>query len=382
MLVFFLRRQYTEIMKIKVCCNRCGYGFSIDGRFAGRAFRCPNCNGIIKTTRLTKESGTGESLSNAATNQTGTESVVDEKQLWPGVREYKKQSIPPEASRSEIQGKVTDADEYETATEGYEPNKAFRRDLLRFITPIQSTGELPTFICLVILFVAWPYLEIASSCCCAGFLIKWACAGCLCSFMFNIITETAEGCDELPYLGSLMEALMNPWTQIIVPLTNFLAALFYGTMPSIVVFFIYSIITNDIEITNQTIRLLLSGLSIGGLFFWPMVALILAYDQIILLLRPDIIFRSIVAIWKPYLIAWVALLIAFGVLFFEQSSLPNFQDVGFELTPKVFGYVGVQLVCLIVFIYAMRVIGLLYRHFDNRLEWTVPKEVKHPLEKD
>ncbi|MBN2376519.1 MAG: hypothetical protein JXD22_08965 [Sedimentisphaerales bacterium] len=369
-------------MKIRVCCNRCGYGFSIDGRFAGRAFRCSNCNGIIKTTRLTKASGTEGSLPNAATNQIGAESAVDEKQLWPGVPEFKKPRTSPEEVPTGVAETVFDTGKNETAAEGYEPEKAFRQDLLRFISPIQTVGELSTFICLVILFVGWPYLEIASSCCCAGFLIKWGCVGCLCSFMFNIITETAEGCDELPYLDSLMEAITNPWTQIIVPLTNFLGALFYGTLPSLIAFLIYSLITKDFEVSNQTVQLIFSVLSLGGLFFWPMVALILAYDQLLLLLRPDIIFRSIIAIWKPYLIAWVALLIVFGVLFFGQSNLPNFQDVGFELTPKVFGYVGVQLVCLIVFIYAMRVIGLLYRHFDDRLSWAERSDPKHPLEKD
>ena len=113
--------------------------------------------------------------------------------------------------------------------------------------------------------------------------------------MFNIITDTAEGCDELPYFGSFMEALMNPWTQIIVPLTNFIAALLYCILPSMIAALIYSSITNNYEINNQTVQLLLTGLSIGGLFFWPMVALVLAYDRINLLLRPDIILRSVIA---------------------------------------------------------------------------------------
>ncbi len=360
-------------MRIKVSCNQCGYVFLIDGRFAGRAFRCPNCDGIIKTTRPTRRAGEGESESKSA---------VDENQLWPGVPESKKPSTPSEEVQSGADGTVFDSDKYETTAKPYEPSSAFRRDLLRFITPIQTAGELPTFICMLVLFVAWPFMGVISFCCCWGIFIQLAFGGCFCSFFFSIITDTAEGCDELPYLGSLKEALEHPWSQIIVPLTSFLAALFYCALPCMIIASIYSSITNDIEITNQPIRFILSVIFFAGLFFWPMVALILAFDQLTLLFRPDIIFRSIIAIWKPYLMAWVALLIAFGVLFFEQSKMPNFQEVGLELTPKVYGFVALQLVGLIVFIYAMRVIGLLYRHFDDRLLWQAPKEDKHPLEKD
>jgi len=300
------------------------------------------------------------------------------------VPSFKKRSTPSEAAQSEAPRAVSESGKCEPAGEGYEPNKAFRRDLLRFISPIQTAAELPTFICLLVLLVGWPFLGLFSVCCCLGLFIQLACGGCLCSFFFTIITDTAEGCDELPYFGSFMEALEHPWTQIIVPLTNFIAALLYCILPSMIVASIYSAITNNYKINNQTVQLLLTGLSIGGLFFLPMVALILAYDQINLLLRPVIIFRSIIAIWKPYLIAWIILVMAFGGLAIVYFALPDFKESGLliKFTLKVMGFVVVQVVWLVFFIYAMRVIGLLYRHFDDRLSWAERSDPKHPLEKD
>jgi len=79
--------------------------------------------------------------------------------MWPELPSDKKQSVEPVEEQSEDQGEVFDVDKYETAVEGYEPERAFRRDLLRFISPIQTAGELPTFICLVILYILVLYIS-------------------------------------------------------------------------------------------------------------------------------------------------------------------------------------------------------------------------------
>jgi hypothetical protein len=81
------------------------------------------------------------------------------------------------------------------------------------------------------------------------------------------------------------------------------------------------------------------------------------------LLRPGYIFKPIRAAFRPYLVI-VGLLVAFGVL---ETQTTQYQS-GLRLV-VIAARLAVDLLVQIIAIFAMRSIGLFYRHYSCHFQW-------------
>ncbi|MBN1844549.1 MAG: hypothetical protein JW810_02620, partial [Sedimentisphaerales bacterium] len=204
----------------------------------------------------------------------------------------------------------------------------------------------------------------------------------------------------------------NIWSEIVVPTINMFGAFFYTQIPTILVGAIlmqFACSTapapvmpagmpepnlagqvagmaagaggGELELALWA-QAILTMTTLGGMFFLPMVLLILSFDAIGLLLRPDLIVRAIGAIWKPYLLGWLCLLAGVAVFWLAMKLVPEPEagEPGGLVGLRLLVQIPVLTLDLAVFLYAMRVIGLLYLHFQHLLPWTLEKKTKHPLE--
>ena len=384
-------------MKYSIRCGSCGGRFTLEGFEAGHILNCPHCQSLIQLQRMPALPG----------EERGVEEPEEE--IWPELiraEEIGKPSDSTVVASSSVE-ETSETEEPGFLEEAsYDPEAEFRRDLVRFIVPCRTAEEVPTLVLMVILFVAWPFLNMFSFFCCLDWLIQLALLGCFCTFFAEIVTETARGGDQLPYFGSISAALENFWSEIVVPTLNFICAVMYCQLPAIVCGIILQVLLPPREVTESTLsgaadpnaivdlggetilvwhpaaEVILTVLMIAGMFFLPMVILILAFDRIQLLLRPDIIWEAIRRILKPYLLGWISILIGGGILWLTSSLMPE-QDAK-EYLRGNYGHIAAIAVLLIadllVFIYAMRVVGLLYRHYEHLLPWRLEPEKKHPLE--
>lgn len=384
-------------MKYESRCQSCGGRFTFEEFEAGEILHCPHCRAQIQLQPppdSSAEQGSGEE---------------SEAGIWPTLIRPAKISKP---GASTIETPFSDGKDCQADKPGflaevlYDPEAEFRRDLVRFIVPCRTKEEVPTLIVIAFLFVVWPYLNMFSFFCCLNWLIQLAVLGCFCTFFFEIVTETARGGDQLPYFGSISAALENFWAEIIVPAINFICAVLYCQIPAILGGIILQGIVPPTESTECTLNgiadpnavgvlagetvsvwhpaaeAILTVLTIAGMFFLPMVMLILAFDKIQLLLRPDIIWKAIRQLLRPYLLGWISILVGGGIFWLTRLLLPE-QDAE-EYVLGTYGHIAVvsvlMVIDLLVFIYAMRVVGLLYRHYEHLLPWPLEPRKKHPLE--
>ncbi|GEM_PF-2114801 len=384
-------------MKYEIRCESCGGRFTLEGIEAGHILNCPHCQSQIQLQHRPASSG----------EERSGEELQDE--IWPELVRPDEIGKPSDstvvvASSAEESSETGEPGFLEEAS--YDPEAEFRRDLVRFIVPCRTAEEVPTLVIMVILFVAWPFLNMFSFFCCLDWLIQLSLLGCFCTFFAEIVTETARGGDQLPYFGSISAALDNFWSEIVVPTLNFIFAVLYCQIPAILGGIILQVLLPPTEVSesirngvadpNAVVILagetgpvwhpaaeaILTALIVVGMFFLPMVILILAFDKVQLLIRPDLIWEAIRRILKPYLLGWISILIGGCILWLTSSLLPEqeFQEYA-RVNYVHLALVGVLLlVDLLVFIYAMRVVGLLYRHYEHLLPWRLDPEKKHPLE--
>ncbi len=298
--------------------------------------------------------------------------MQEKEDIWPEVPDrggemQLGEPAPEGAEQSRSDGEAVEVDESEGTAD-------FGKDLLRLAIPIRSTGEASTFIIIIILFTTIPFLVKASLFNCLTLFFLVGIIGSLASFFFNILTDTAEGQDKLPYLASIFTTLLEDfWQGVIVPISNFFGAILYAFVPCMMVSAIYFFATgNKTPFADWPLPLFIILLAVG-VFFVPMVMLVLARNKLTLLFKPVEIFLSMLSVWKPYLMCWFCLLIAVGLalganFFMEPYAGETLSTTWVLVTPAI---------CILdiwVWIYAMRVIGLLWRHYQHQLGWDADKE--------
>jgi hypothetical protein len=203
---------------------------------------------------------------------------------------------------------------------------------------------------------------LAHAFCCGHFvfIIIW---GWLLGFYLNVIYETAYGIDTLPeiYLGTSITFL---W-YIVRPF-----AAFFLTMAAVQIPFIIALSQlTDKSITFYNMwdaytgwNLLLQVLFIFGLCLFPSAILTTAVGQDITLLRPDYLIAPVLR--KPFAyLTTVALLAAASLL--ESQTLQFGGDGILTEAARLTLNIAVQIIA----IFAMRSIGLFYRHFFCYLKW-------------
>ena len=86
------------------------------------------------------------------------------------------------------------------------------------------------------------------------------------------------------------------------------------------------------------------------------------------LLRPDLIIRSVIAAFGPYLLCCGCLYAAAYLWNWAIAGvLPEGSNVGFGIALAAAILTSIGGVCITL--YAMRIVGLFYRHYKHRLAW-------------
>jgi hypothetical protein len=251
----------------------------------------------------------------------------------------------------------------EQEAEKAEPVPGFYRAVFRDNWKLFIDRQNVTTLAFVTAAVCFKFFLARAICGCnyLTYVIVW---GWLFGFYLKIIYEAAFGIDRLPeiYLGT---AVTFAW-HIIRPFLIFLFTMFVVQMPFI--FALGLLKGKGFTYTNIWqfgigLHSLLQVLFVLGLFLFPMAVLNVAGGEDLALLRPDYIFRPIRAALGPYLVI-VGLLVAFGVL---ETQTAQYQS---GLPPVIIaGGLAVNLFVQIIAIFAMRSIGLFYRHYACHFQW-------------
>jgi hypothetical protein len=251
----------------------------------------------------------------------------------------------------------------EPETEKAEPVPGFYRAVFRDNWKLFIDRQNVTTLAFVTAAVCFKFF-LAHAICGCNYLTHIIVWGWLFGFYLNIIYEAAFGIDRLPeiYLGT---AVTFAW-HIIRPFLIFFFTMLVVQMPFILTLallrgkgFTYT----NIWQFGIGLHSILQVLFILGLFMFPMAVLNMAGGEDLNLLRPDYIFKPIRAALRPYLII-VGLLVAFGVLESQtdqyQSDLPHL---------IIAARLALNLLVQIIAIFAMRSIGLFYRHYSCHFQW-------------
>jgi len=186
-----------------------------------------------------------------------------------------------------------------------------------------------------------------------GLVVTMSVWGCLFWYYMEIICTTATDTDELPdvYMGGLFGYIWN----VIRSLSIFAVGLFAVLLPSI----IFISISRSTGVVSYVLSLI-------GLFAFPMAILTFsAGGDVLMVFRPDYIFKPIARAFWPYLLvagmfvlAWDLQLrtIGYGKLIGSDNLV-----IGLHLLANL----AVQALAII----SMRSIGLFYRHYSCYFPW-------------
>jgi hypothetical protein len=199
--------------------------------------------------------------------------------------------------------------------------------------------------------------------CCIGFISFVFTWGWLLGFYLNIIYETAYDIDKLPeiYIGTSITFL---W-YIVQPFLTF-----FFTMAIVQAPFIAALILlKDKGLTPENMwdahsgfYLLLQALFIAGLFLFPVAILTIAIGKDITLIRPDYLLAPVFRAFVPYIIIVVLLTAAAA---FEMHT-NQYAGKGLAATSLD---LSLNFALQVIAIFAMRSIGLFYRHYSCYFPW-------------
>ncbi len=167
-------------------------------------------------------------------------------------------------------------------------------------------------------------------------------------FSWSIVRHTANNEDEIPWI----ETDWTLWDDMIRPSLMILAVSCLCTIPCIVA-------AGFLSPTIPGRGVILFAAFCAGWFFWPIAILSLVMVDTWSSLRPDMLVRAILGIGPQYLVAWMAVssvLLAWTLTYYYAWQLLFLPVAG------VFLWFYLSYV-------TYRIIGLLFRHFRQRLPW-------------
>ncbi len=239
--------------------------------------------------------------------------------------------------------------------------RSFQGDLIHLISPVHSIGDGIKLFFLLILGIlmnapvfGWFML-----------LGKIIACGYWCAYMFSVVVETADGSDELPDFPGITDF----WEDVLHPLLLWIASFIYACLPFVVTLIYLAVrgIKFGGGLDDMSMPVVLIGTAVAGLFFWPMILLCMALGESLASARPDLVVRSIIGTFIPYLVCCVCLYgcaFAWYMSFVVLAGSQN-DTLGRWLLLAIASQAGGM--CL--WLYAMRTMGLLYRHYQNKLVW-------------
>jgi len=297
-------------MTIEFNCPNCGALIAFDSKYAGRRAKCLTCG---------------------------------QKLIIPATSFEKAEKVKPPA---EPKG---------------EPTPGFYRAVFIDTWKIFIHPKSVTPLAFVIAVVCFKFF--LAQACCLKYVASVVIWGWLFGFYLNLIYDTAYDEDVLPeiHLGSALEFVWN----ILEPFFIFFYTLFLVELPFIIAFALlhgYGVTPANLWSGATLLHRFLQALALGGLFVFPAAVLTTAVGKDFLLLRPDYLIAPIIRAFIPYVVAGSLLVAA---CFLEYYTT---QDSGAD-TLTLTRDLGLNLAVQLVAIFAMRAIGLLYRHYACYFKW-------------
>ena len=350
-------------------CQQCGYSL-----LNLTVSRCPECGTPFEVTDYTFPHGAVE----FACTECGQRYTGNDSRGLPTPREFRCvqcHSFVRVAQMQVIQVAGDPSQPVGRLKDDYRPTgesatgvglKFFKDAFASFYIVFKGTGNVVNMLILLVLCAFLPVLGYVG---CYGFIGQVIVLGWFCAFYFNTILEVARGEDDLPSIGGVE----GWWGSIFRPLLLFVGVYAFCMIPFLVYTFSVGLGSFD--------PLVALALQLLGVFVGPMALLSVALGDSIGALRPDLMIKSIVNAFVPYLAVWLmlgvifagAVLLLIGVV--AATVLGNLgNDTG------VIGWLassfGLQILALwLVYGYgavvAMRIIGLFYRHFKHRFAWVM-----------
>lgn len=189
--------------------------------------------------------------------------------------------------------------------------------------------------------------------------------GWIAAVMLSIIQDTAAGSDDLPGI-KIQDGVME---DVIKPLLKYIGAGACALLPAS----IYLILMTGGALPNSFSSGLNVVLLIGaGIFVWPIILMLFAFDAENNIIRIDLIATTIFRTFVPYLCLWLMLMLAsFGTIATLAAwlLLRAGTSVSLPQLPQIPGLAGAliyNIASLYLSIVSMRLIGLYYLHFKKR----------------
>jgi predicted Zn finger-like uncharacterized protein len=246
---------------------------------------------------------------------------------------------------------------------------------------LAQPGNMATF------FIVWMiYLFAAASLWIPAFGRFWCVVGALqlllngwiMSFLLNCAAEAAAGEDDLPNM-QISDGIVE---DILIPIIKFLFASLLVLAPAALFMLAVGIVENDVRGTLELAADPATGwealetavlvpfllLLVMGVFLWPITILVLALGSVADAFRIDLIVRTVIGSFLPYLA--VCLLVGAAVV---AESLIETYFTGTGAGAVKLGPIAAKLLILGLVAYfeivTMRIIGLYYRHYKHRFAW-------------
>ncbi len=298
-------------MTIEFNCPKCGALIAFDSQHAGRSARCLTCG---------------------------------QKFIIPAENFQKPEKIAPPA---EPPG---------------EPTPGFYRALFVVTSKSFFHPQNVTTLAFIVAIVCFRFF-LAQDMCCVKYITGTIVWGWLFGFYLNIIAETTYDEDLLPkiYLGTSITFL---W-YVLQPFLIFFFTLFLVEVP----FFLAMSLTkgSGITLTNffsavSPVHFVLQFLFILGLFLFPVAILATAVGKNITLLRPNYLFAPVFKAFGPYF----TIILLLALMCFLVTRTTQYDYAGRWITTW---HLALNLAVQVVAIFAMRAIGLFYRHYACYFGW-------------
>jgi hypothetical protein len=289
--------------------------------------------------------------------------------------------------------------------------KGFVTDLFSMISPVKSGTDMIVFF---ILFLFHTLVNIPFF---IPLYVKIVTLGVICTYLFDVLLETANGNNNLP-----MFEMPENFFEVIKPFFQFIVSGFYAFFPLFIWFSLVAMsASNEFEnyegLDNDTTSdipaflkelesttppeepnepeiqkdpfgtddapydpfegenpflsasfLVPVGIFFACMLFWPMVVLNIVLGNVFFP-NPVKVIQNIGRTLKPYLICCGIMYLTSALIWlsiFEFTLEGLFEGSSFIV---ILGIISILVGTLCIAIYAMRVLGLLYRHYEDRLDW-------------
>jgi hypothetical protein len=224
----------------------------------------------------------------------------------------------------------------------------YRQIPATFVYPFNKSGSIMLIIG-SILFVVLDFLGSFS------FYLQIVGIGYLFAFMQKIISHSAQGEDELPPWPELTDFV----SDILLPSLMLAGVFVVSLAPGLLLLFFGR--------DNPMLAVLAIPVFVIGALYLPMALLAVAVSDNFLALSPHIVLPSMIKVFLPYAVTFIVLAVLSGVRIGAGigEALVPIQEVPWKIAATLMmGFVS-----LYVLTVQMRILGLLFRAYRDRLGW-------------